>query len=47
MKTIQRWSDFIPQIPTATVWLLNELAEYKGKQDLFTRQSPQRLKVTV
>ncbi len=27
----------------ATVWLLNELAEYRGKQELFTKQSPQKL----
>ena len=31
-------------IPTATVWLLNELAEYRGKQELYARQAPQRLK---
>ena len=28
----------------ATVWLLNDLAEYRGKQELFTKQSPQKLK---
>ena len=27
----------------ATVWLLNDLAEYRGKQELFTKQSPQKL----
>jgi len=31
------------QIPMATVWLLNDLAEYRGKQELFTKQSPQKL----
>jgi len=45
MKTIHPWSTEIPQIPTATVWLLNDLAEYKGRQELFTRQAPQRLQV--
>jgi Fic family protein len=32
-------------IPTATGWSLAELGEAMGKQELFTRQSPQRLKV--
>ena len=45
MKTLEQFLHQPPQIPTATVWLLNDLAEYRGKQDLFTRQSPQRLKV--
>ncbi len=45
MKTFEKFSREPPRIPTATVWLLNDLAEYRGKQELFTRQSPQRLKV--
>jgi Fic family protein len=45
MKTLAQFIHQTPQIPIATVWLLNDLAEYRGKQDLFTRQSPQRLKV--
>ena len=44
MKTLEQFTRQPPQIPTATVWLLNELSEYRGKQELFTRQSPQRLK---
>src|SRR5205807_4324112 len=32
-------------IPTATGWSLAELGEAMGKQALFTRQSPQKLKV--
>ena len=31
-------------IPMSTVWLLNDIAEAKGKQALFARQSPQALK---
>lgn len=31
-------------VPMSTNWLLNDLAEAKGKQELFTRQSPQLLK---
>jgi Fic family protein len=34
-----------PSVPTTTVWYLTNLAEARGKQELFTRQSPQRLKV--
>lgn len=32
-------------IPTATSWYLGDLGEARGKQELFTRQSPQRLNV--
>ncbi|WP_197272834.1 hypothetical protein [Nitrosospira briensis] len=32
-----------PIHPT-TVWYLSDLGEYRGKQELYTRQSPQRLK---
>src|SRR6516225_7200384 len=31
-------------IPASTVWLLADVAEAKGKQELYTKQSPQRLK---
>src|SRR6267378_8689724 len=31
-------------MPTSTGWLLNDIAESKGRQDLYTRQSPQVLK---
>lgn len=44
MKTLEQFSQQIPTIPMATVWLLNDLAEYRGKQELFTKQSPQKLK---
>src|SRR5712691_11770221 len=32
-------------IPVATAWYLADLGETRGKQELFTRQSPQRLRV--
>jgi len=32
-------------VPVSVTWYLAELGEAKGKQELFTRQSPQRLKV--
>lgn len=31
-------------IPPATAWYLSDLGEFRGKQELYTRQSPQRLK---
>ena len=31
-------------LPMSTAWLFNDIAEAKGKQELFTRQSPQMLK---
>lgn len=31
-------------IHPATAWYLSDLGEYRGKQELYTRQSPQRLK---
>jgi hypothetical protein len=33
MKTIHAWSLDLPKSPTGTVWLLNDLAEFKGKQE--------------
>ncbi len=32
------------QLPMSTAWLLNDIAESRGRQDLFSRQSPQVLK---
>src|ERR1039457_6614242 len=37
-----RLRDF--SVPMSTNWLLNDLAEAKGKQELYTRQAPQLLK---
>lgn len=34
-------------IPTSAVWLLTDIAEARGKQQLFTRQSPQALKALL
>jgi hypothetical protein len=44
MKTLELFVGEPPQIPTTVVWLLNDLAEYRGKQEMFARQSPERLK---
>jgi Fic family protein len=32
-------------IPASTAWYLSDLGQFQGMQELFTRQSPQRLKV--
>jgi Fic family protein len=37
-----RQSNF--SVSTATAWYLSDLGEFRGKQELYTRQSPQRLK---
>lgn len=34
-----------PMLPTRTAWFLTELAEARGRQELFTHQSPQKLQV--
>src|SRR3989338_640753 len=36
-----------PKIPASAVWLLSDISEYKGKQELYTKQSPQVLKSLV
>lgn len=33
-----------PLIAPSTAWYLSDLGEYRGKQELYTRQAPQRLK---
>jgi Fic family protein len=35
------------ELPLSSVWLMNSIAEYKGKQDLYAKQSPQILKSLV
>ncbi len=34
-------------LPLGAVWLMNSISEYKGKQELYTRQSPQILNALV
>ena len=45
MSTLALFCRQPPSIPTATSWYLADLGEARGKQELFTRQAPQRLKV--
>src|SRR5687767_8716960 len=44
MTTLRRLARNLTDIPMSTVWYLSDLAEAKGRQQLFTRQTPQRLK---
>jgi len=44
MMTLRRFGTTLPSIPTAAAWALTDLAEARGKQELFTKQSPQKLK---
>lgn len=45
MMTLRLFSRGLAAIPTVTTWYLTDLAESLGKQELYTRQSPQKLKV--
>ena len=45
MKTLTSFSDANVAIPASTSWYLDTLGEFRGKQELYTRQSPQKLKV--
>ena len=45
MMTLRQLSAEPPTIPTRASWYLADLAEARGRQELFTRQSPQKLKV--
>lgn len=45
MLTLKGFSNKPETIPTATSWYLADLGEFRGRQELFTKQSPQKLKV--
>jgi len=45
MMTLRRFSAGLESVPATTSWYLSDLGEAHGKQVLFTRQSPQKLKV--
>jgi len=45
MKTLELFTRKFDSVPAATSWYLLDLGEARGKQELFTRQSPQRLNV--
>jgi Fic family protein len=43
MKTIEQLLNTLENIPLSASWSLSEINEYKGKQDLYARQAPQKL----
>lgn len=45
MMTLEQFSARPKEIPAGVSWYLADLGEARGKQELFTRQAPQRLKV--
>ncbi|MBM4271888.1 MAG: Fic family protein [Deltaproteobacteria bacterium] len=44
MMTLKKFISGLDTIPVTTSWYLTDISEAKGRQDLYTRQSPQRLK---
>jgi Fic family protein len=44
MMTLRAFLRQMNNIPASTSWYLSDLGEARGRQELFTRQSPQRLK---
>jgi Fic family protein len=45
MMTLRQLAAEPPTLPMRTTWYLTDLAEAKGKYELYTRQSPQKLEV--
>src|SRR3990170_3338609 len=45
MMTLKGFASKLETVPASTSWYLADLGEARGKQELFTKQSPQRLKV--
>jgi hypothetical protein len=45
MKTLALFIDSKLAVPASTAWYLDSLGEFRGKQELYTRQSPQKLRV--
>ena len=45
MMTLRQLTSPPADVPSAVAWARADIGEARGKQELFTRQSPQRLKV--
>lgn len=45
MMTLRQFSSQPETIPATTSWYLADLGEAHGRQELFTKQSPQRLRI--
>src|SRR2546421_13090634 len=44
MMTLRQFAEQPPGIPAATTWYLADVSQALGKQELFTKQAPQKLK---
>jgi len=44
MKTVKNLLEGVQHVAASTAWYLADIAEAKGKQDLYTSQSPQKLR---
>src|SRR5271156_2210520 len=44
MMTLRSFKKGLAAVPPATAWSLAELGQASGRQELFTKQSPQKLK---
>ena len=47
MQTLAKLAAGLKNIPAGAAWYLADIAEAKGKQDLYAHQSPQKLKVLL
>lgn len=45
MNTFRQFERHIESVPATTSWYLADLGEARGRQELFTKQSPQKLRV--
>jgi Fic family protein len=45
MMTFKQFAGKLETIPASTSWYLADLGEARGRQELFTRQAPQKLKI--
>jgi len=45
MMTLRQFAAEPATLPMRATWYLTDLAEAKGRHELYTRQSPQKLKV--
>src|ERR1041385_2633766 len=45
MNTFRQFEQKVENVPLTTSWYLADLGEARGRQDLFTKQSPQKLKI--
>ncbi len=45
MMTFKQFARKLETIPASTAWYLADLGEARGRQELYTRQAPQKLKI--